>query len=142
MTMIEMLFVMIIIGTVTTIVTPRLAGLLVKGREAGALGELKSIHTEILNYVVEHDSYPPSLAVIGMGGVRDPWGQPYVYEDFGGAIPGHARLDQFSVPLNTEFDLYSVGEDGATSQSILGPAGQDDILIGDDGGFIGRGTRY
>jgi general secretion pathway protein G len=142
MTMIEMLLVLIIIGTVATIATPRLTGLIDKARGAAAIGDLDAIHTDIVSYVAQHDSLPPSLVAVGWGGRRDPWNQPYMYLNFAGAIPGDARVDQFGVPLNTGFDMYSLGEDGASSPSIMTQASQDDILLGDDGGFIGLATRY
>ena len=140
--MIEMLFVLIIIGTIMSITTPRLSGLIKHARDAGAVGDLDAIHTDIVGYIAEHDSLPPSLAVIGWGGGRDPWNQPYMYLNFGGSIPGGARVDQFGVPLNTGFDLYSLGKDGSSSPSIMTGASQDDILLGDDGSFIGLATRY
>lgn len=142
MTMIEMLFVLIIIGIVASIATPRLSGLVDDARVAAAIGDLDGLHLEMVGYVAQHDSLPPSLATIGWGGRRDPWNQPYIYLNFGGAIPGDARVDQFGVPLNTGFDLYSLGQDGASSPSIMTQSSQDDILIGDDGGFIGLATRY
>ncbi len=142
MTMIEMLLVLIIIGTLASIATPRLTGLIDKARGAAAIGDLDAIHTDIVSYVAQHDSLPPSLAAVGWEGHRDPWNQPYMYLNFGGAIPGDARVDQFGVPLNTGFDMYSLGEDGASSPSIMTQASQDDILLGDDGGFIGLATRY
>lgn len=142
MTLIEMLLVLIIIGTIASIATPRLTGLIDKARGAAAIGDLDAIHTDIVGYVAQHDSLPPSLAAIGWGGRQDPWNQPYMYLNFAGAIPGNARVDQFGVPLNTGFDMYSLGEDGASSPSIMTQASQDDILLGDDGGFIGLATRY
>ena len=51
-------------------------------------------------------------------------------------------MDQFGVPVNTAFDLYSLGEDGSSSPSIMTMPSQDDVLLGDDGGFIGLATRY
>ena len=140
--MIEMLLVLIIIGTVASIATPRLSGLVDGARAGAALGDLDALHIAIVSYVAEHDSLPPSLATIGWAGRRDPWNQPYMYLNFAGAIPGNARVDQFGVPLNTGFDVYSLGKDGSSSPSIMTQASQDDILIGDDGGFIGLATRY
>jgi len=142
LTMIEMLFVLLIIGTIMSITTPRLSRLIDHARDAGAIGDLDAIHTDIVSYIAEHDSLPPTLATIGWAGGRDPWNQPYMYLNFGGAIPGGARIDQFGVPLNTGFDLYSLGQDGASSPSIMTGASQDDILLGNDGGFIGLATAY
>ena len=142
MTMIEMLFVLIIIGTVASIATPRLSGLVDDARSAAAIGDLDAMHNDLVSYLAQHDSLPPSLATICWAEHRDPWNQPYMYLNFAGAIPGNARVDQFGVPLNTGFDIYSLGKDGSSSPSIMTQASQDDILIGDDGGFIGLATRY
>ena len=39
------------------------------------------------------------------------------------------------------FDLYSQGKDGASVPPLSGPGG-DDIVRGNDGGFIGLGSRF
>jgi hypothetical protein len=36
-----------------------------------------------------------------------------------------------------DFDLYSVGKDGASSKQITGAKGRDDIIRAGNGGFIG-----
>ena len=43
----------------------------------------------------------------------DPWGTPYQYTriDGGSAPKGKLRKDHFMVPVNTDFDLYSMGKD-------------------------------
>jgi len=135
--MIEMVFVLILIGVLTSIVAPRVNVFLDDARGARATGDIKAVQADIMNYLTQHDSLPPSLGAIQRSALQDPWGQPYVY-----STPGGARLDQFGVPLNTAYDLYSVGADGATAASIMAGASRDDIVLGNDGGFIGLATRY
>ena len=44
-----------------------------------------------------------SLADIGMGGLLDPWENPYQYLNVSnGANKGHARKDHNLVPINSE----------------------------------------
>ena len=140
--MVEMLFVLITIGAVTTIATPRLSGMIGKANVAEAIGEINAINADIVDYLSQHDSLPQSLDAIGWTGYRDPWDQPYIYRNFGDEIPGDARVDQFGVPINTTFDLYSLGEDGSSSPSIMTGVSQDDVLLGEDGGFIGSAIEY
>ena len=142
MTMVEMLFVMALIGIIMTIVTPRLNGLIDEARDASAVGDISAIRDDIMGYLAQHDSLPASLSDVGRSGTRDPWNQPYVYVNFNGDPPEDARVDQFGVTLNSEFDLYSLGKDGATSPSIMTQSSQDDVVLANDGGFIGSATGY
>ena len=57
------------------------------------------------------------------------------------APPAGARRDRFLVPINSTFDLYSQGKDGNSVPPLSGP-GADDIVRGNDGGFIGLGSRF
>ena len=44
---------------------------------------------------------------------NDPWGRPYVYTDLSQkGSKGKARKDGKLNPINSDFDLYSLGEDG------------------------------
>lgn len=140
--MIEMLIVLIFMGILMSIATPRVRIFLEEARATRAIGDIKTIQVDLMKYYTSADSFPPSLASIGDAGILDPWGQPYLYTRFGATPPGSARVDQFGVPINTAFDLYSVGQDGASSPSLLAGASQDDVVLGNDGGFIGKATRY
>lgn len=140
--MIEMIFVLVFIGILTSIAVPRVTIFINDARVAASIGDIRAIQVDIVKYAAQFDSLPATLATVGRGGTVDPWGQPYVYNNFGGSIPGNARTDQFGVAINSTYDLYSVGEDGATAASLLAAASRDDIVSGNDGGFIGLGTQY
>jgi type II secretory pathway pseudopilin PulG len=62
--------------------------------------------------------------------------------DVNAAPPAGARKDRFLVPINSAFDLYSVGKDGASAAPLTVKASQDDIVVANDGGFIGLARRY
>ena len=74
----------------------------------------------------------------------DPWGRPYVYNKFppGRRVPPGARRDRFLVPINSTFDLYSMGKDGRSNPPLQGGPSRDDIVRGNDGGFIGLATKF
>ncbi|MDP1649573.1 MAG: prepilin-type N-terminal cleavage/methylation domain-containing protein [Rubrivivax sp.] len=80
---------------------------------------------------------PASLAKL------DPWGKPYKYLALGGAgAIGAARKDRSLVPINSDFDLYSMGPDGTSSAPLTAQASHDDIIRANDGKFIGVAANY
>ena len=53
-----------------------------------------------------------------------------------------ARKDRFLVPINSTYDLYSVGKDGKTVAALTAKASKDDIVRANDGAFIGLAVKY
>lgn len=51
-------------------------------------------------------------------------------------------MDRSLHPLNSDFDLYSMGKDGNTAKPITAKISQDDIIRANDGGFVGLARRY
>ena len=87
-------------------------------------------------------SFPPDLNALGRGAIRDPWGNPYRYLNIATAIPGHVRKDRFLVPLNSDYDLYSMGKDGESQPPITSAKSRDDILRASNGAFIGLASDF
>ena len=90
---------------------------------------------------------PDSLDDIGWGNRLDPWGSPYQYLKFkrnkqGKVIPGQARKDRFLVPLNSAYDLYSMGADGDSKGPLTAKASRDDVLRAGDGAFVGLASDF
>ncbi len=146
-TMIEMLIVMAIIGTLLAIALPMLQSALDKARIARAIGDIGALQTDIASFEAGGKGLPETLADIGRGTLMDPWGNPYEYLNFhiderGGPPPGGARKDRFLVPINSTYDLYSVGKDGKSVSALTAKASQDDIVRANDGGFIGLAMKY
>ena len=52
------------------------------------------------------------------------------------------RKDRFGVVLNTDFDLYSMGQDWLSSDSLSTPNSHDDILRANDGAFVGLASNF
>lgn len=75
----------------------------------------------------------------------DPWGFPYEYKNlrtFSIKGKGNARQDKNLKPVNSDFDLYSVGPDGVTAPSLTHPKSRDDVVRARDGGFIGTAAEF
>ncbi len=65
----------------------------------------------------------------------DPWGNSYVFHKF--TTIGKARKDHNLVRTNGPFDLYSMGPDGKTATPFTSASGGDDIIIANNGAYIG-----
>ena len=52
------------------------------------------------------------------------------------------RKDKNLVPVNTDYDLYSMGEDGRSVGPFTAKASRDDIVRANDGGFVGLAADY
>lgn len=60
----------------------------------------------------------------------------------GGGGVGQARKDQFLVPLNSDYDLYSKGPDGKSSPPLTAKESRDDIIRANDGAYFGLASEY
>lgn len=103
---------------------------------AGAIERYRTAHNFRL---------PDSLDELKNVPRTDPWKNAYAYLSFSAAIPGikgKIRKDRNLHPLNTEFDLYSLGADGASSPPLTAKASQDDVIWARDGGFVGLGKDF
>lgn len=143
--MIEMLIVIAILGTLLALALPILQAALDRARVARTIGDVGALQIDIAAYEAGGKGLPESLATIGRESLLDPWGRPYQYLRFDldkGGVPGGARKDRFLVPLNSTYDLYSVGKDGKTVSALTAKASKDDIIRANDGGFIGLAVKY
>ena len=110
-----------------------------------------SLQTDIASFEARGNGLPETLANIGRSTLLDPWGNLYRYLNFhleeggggqGGGPPKGARKDRFLVPINSTYDLYSVGKDGKSVAPLTAKASKDDIVRANDGGFIGLAVKY
>jgi general secretion pathway protein G len=141
-TLVELLFVVAIIATLSAIAIPAYTSYVEKARVVHSVAEIKVIAQHLDAYDPANALFPPGLADIDRDGDRDPWGNPYVYTNLDGLPPGAARKDKFLVPLNSDYDLYSKGKDGDSNLPLTAPVSKDDVIRANDGAFIGLAIRY
>jgi len=105
---------------------------------------IATLQIEIEGFRLGTDTYPDSLADIGRAGFLDPWGNVYSYLriDGGGAGVGALRKDRSLVPVNSDFDLYSIGKDGQTAPAFTAAKSQDDVVRANNGTFLGLVKNY
>ena len=140
-TLIEMMAVTAIIAALTTLAIPKIQDAIERAKVARAIGDIRAIQSDLDG----QDSLPDNLTVIGRATVLDPWGNPYQYLKFpdkAHGVPQGARRDRFLVPLNSEYDLYSMGRDGQTKAPLSPPVSADDVIRAMDGGFIGLASKF
>jgi general secretion pathway protein G len=148
-TLMELILVIAIIGTLAAIATPLFSAYIDRAKVARAKVDIRSIEEEIQSFYMDKGRYPYDLSEIGLGGLRDPYGNPYQYQpatyiDKHGKVKDspHRRMDHNLVPVNTDFDLYSMGKDGKTQGPFTAPVSRDDIVRANDGQFVGLVSAY
>lgn len=139
-TLVELLTVLVIFGILISMTMDRSQRAMLAARNAQAAVEIMEMQTAIDDYEFDNDALPGSLAAVGHGGKLDPWGRAYVYAIITDITM--ARKDKFLVPLNTGYDLYSLGADGITEIPLTAPPSHDDIVRGSDGGYVGLASGY
>ncbi len=140
---IELLLVLALIATLSAIAIPALYAALDYARVNRAIADIKVLELDIKTFQLTQGRLPNSLSEVRSDTVIDPWGNAYVYTNLTtGAGKGTARKDRFLNPLNSDFDLYSVGEDGTSSTPLAAKTSRDDDVRANDGGFVGLASDY
>lgn len=143
LTLIEILIVMAIIGALASIALPAYQDYKEKARIAIAITDIQTIAMKLTAYWSSENTYPETLADIGEAGKLDPWENPYQYLNlFNKAGKGGNRKDRKLNPLNSDFDLYSMGKDGQSKTQITNQVSLDDIIRANDGKFIDIASKY
>lgn len=107
-----------------------------------AITEIRMIDLLIKDYRLGHKANPPDLAAIGID-YQDPWGNDYQYYDIATAKGnGQLRKDKNLVPINTDFDLYSMGPDGESVSPLTAEPSRDDIVRANNGRYVGVAEGY
>ena len=143
--LLELMVVLVVSGLLATLAIPAYNDSVDRARTARAIGDIASISLEIEKFRLANDSLPPlTLAELPVTVPLDPWSRPYAYLSIAAAGPGKGafRKDGNLNPLNTDFDLYSAGKDGASKAPLNAKFSRDDIVRANNGAFIGRAEEY
>ncbi len=141
--LVEILIAISIILVLSALAIPNYLAALDRARDSRAVGDIRTIGNAVLGYEVINHVFPTDLNQVGYGSNIDPWGQPYQYLNFAtNSNPSAERVDRFNVPLNSYFDLYSMGKDKESAPPLTAATSQDDIVWAEDGGFDGLATDF
>jgi len=110
---------------------------------ADAVTRIGATSALVNQYRSDHGTLPPDLAAVGLGAMLDPWGNPYQYvnhDDTNGK--GAWRKDHNIVPINSDYDLWSLGKDGRSSPPLTAAPSRDDVVRANNGRFVGLASQY
>jgi len=139
-TLIEVMISIAIIGILASIAIPNFIKYREKARVVSAITEIQYIEKAIANFAVENGRLPVNLAEVEMNELKDPWGRIYQYLRIGDK--GKPRKDHSLHPINSDYDLYSMGKDGLSPSPLTSEKSQDDVIRANNGGFIGLVSNY
>lgn len=142
-TLIELMMVVAIIGTLASIAIPNFMSYRERAVFAGVIVDFKNIETAAYAFYADNNRFPNTLIEAGLGNPKDPWGNPYVYYPIDNVPKGiKIRKNKSLHPVNTDFDLYSIGKDGKSVAPFTAKASQDDIVRANNGAYLGLVKNY
>ncbi|MEP5765189.1 MAG: prepilin-type N-terminal cleavage/methylation domain-containing protein [Halieaceae bacterium] len=159
-TLIELVIIMTILGVIMSVALPAYENAKHKARMAQCKADIVMISQRLEKYRAFNYAYPDALSTLGAVD-PDPWGNDYQYLNLdnytdkgklekdkgkgGGGKPPKApkpRKDKNLKPLNTDFDLFSMGPDGDYKENLSAKVSRDDCIRANDGTFIGLADDY
>jgi general secretion pathway protein G len=145
-TLVELLLIIAIMGVLGAIAVPTYNNHMDEARNATAMADIRLMEGKIVSFQAENGRLPDTLAEAGLPNQLDPWGNPYEYLKLQDAakkdLKGGWRRDRFINPLNTDFDLYSMGKDGKSKPPLTAKDSHDDIVRANNGAFVGLASNY
>jgi len=142
-TIIELMLGVAILGVIVGIAYPSYQQYTERVRIAQAIVDIQGISSSVEAYSRDNREYPADLNEVGKGAMKDPWGNAYQYTNLGTVKgSGKARKNKSLVPINSDFDLYSMGKDGASASPLTAKESRDDIVRANDGRFVGLASDY
>jgi general secretion pathway protein G len=141
--LVETLLVCALISTLASMSAGIYVAALDTARVTRAIGDLHAFDVEIRSFLILKNRYPATFTELGRPTPVDPWGRPYVYTDL--SQPGslaRARKDGRLNPINSDFDLYSMGKDGRSTTPLTAPMSKDDVIRARDGAFLGLASDF
>jgi general secretion pathway protein G len=146
MTLLELMVAAMGMATLVAIALPVIEGAREDIRLHLAVTSIQVIQFEVTKYELRYGIVPVDIAAMNLPAdvAKDPWGRPYVflnyiYKDPPDDVP---REDQFLKPINTAYDIFSVGPDGETHKRLPHQLSQDDIVRASDGEYIGVAAEF
>ena len=143
--LLELMVVVVIGSLLTALAVPTYNGFIDRAKVDKAIADIGSFDIKLEEFRLKNnDQLPGSLDDLNMEIPQDAWGQPYVYLNIQTAGPGKGglRKDGKLNPLNTDYDLYSLGADGESAGPLTAAKSRDDIVRANNGAYIGLAEDY
>ena len=141
-TVLELMMVLMVVGILGLFSVMTYEKYMDDARISEAKSDIFTLEVKINYFQVARLSYPESIDDIG-GAPLDPWGNPYQYLNVQTVKgKGKVRKDHNLVPINSDFDLYSMGKDGRSVSPLTAKHSRDDIIRANNGEFVGLAEDY
>jgi len=143
--LLDLVVTLVIAMLLMTLAIPSYQAFVQRARVAASVADIGELSLAIESFRLRNnDRVPDTLAELGLQVPLDPWGRPYEFLNITAAGPGKGALrkDGRLNPLNTDFDLYSIGRDGKSALPLSAKHSRDDIVRANNGAFIGLGEDY
>lgn len=144
-TLVELMVAVAIVSIATTVAVPAYGRYITNARVKTVIVEIAYIEGMIDRRYYDNGTYPNALAEVFATVPLDPWGNEYRYLRISGgdrADAGRKRKDRVLVPINSDYDLYSMGSDGLSVAPLTARHSRDDIVRANNGEFIGLADDY
>jgi general secretion pathway protein G len=132
------------VGSILVVIsTSAYSGYVNRTKITQAKADIGNLQVALERFHTDHFRYPDTLAEAGLSAKLDPYGNAYQYMNLTNLSPGDKpRKDGKDHPINTDFDLYSMGKDGKTKPTLNAKESQDDIVRARDGSFIDLAEKF
>jgi general secretion pathway protein G len=140
-TLVELMITLAVVALLSSLAYPVYAAQVKRSRVAHAIADIKELEIRLERYLTARGSYPTNLTAAGMSSL-DPWGNAYRYVNMDGARNDQVRQDHSLHPVNTDYDLYSMGTDGRSVSPLTARHSRDDVIRARDGRFVGLASDY
>ncbi|MCC7485515.1 MAG: prepilin-type cleavage/methylation domain-containing protein [Burkholderiales bacterium] len=142
-TLIELCVAIAICSVIAALAVPSYSQHVERSRVSQAVSDILEMSLLLERYYSDHYSHPEDLGGINAAGRLDPWGRPYQYLNLQTATgKGEFRKNKKLNPINSDFDLYSMGKDGESAGPLSAKKSQDDVVRANDGRFVGLASAY
>ena len=141
--MVELIVAVAIIGIIAAVAVPAYDRYRERAKVAQAVIDITGMSNAIVMYMNDNREPPATLAAVRLQDKLDPWNRPYAYTNLASAAgKGSARKDKKLNPLNSDFDLYSLGKDGESKLPLSPKVSEDDVIRARDGRFVGLAKDF
>jgi len=143
MTLLELMLAMVMLAILTAVGYAGYRQVVERMRISRTIADISEIQLVVDKFELNRGVLPGSLNDVGFGGLLDPWGGAYQYLNIADVMGmGAVRKDRNLVPINTDYDLYSMGPDGISRPPLTAAASRDDIVRANDGRYVGKAEDY
>jgi len=143
LTLIELCLALAIMGVLAVMGTSQYGQYRDRMLVTQAIFDIGALETRIAKFAADNRVLPAALTDLGGDLPKDPWGHDYQYLSHENAKGKSGfRKDKHIVPINTDYDLYSMGKDGASVPPLTAKASRDDIVRASDGRFVGLASDF